>query len=98
MAPKQSISFLNEQERAALYPHAKANERTFYLSPFTQRGGIPEALRLQALYAGFEYAGDLDEHSDAIMKLRTDIAVTVNAGDTRRCPPKKKRILQKKKI
>lgn len=45
----------------------------------------------------FEYAGDLDEHSDAIVKLRASIAEVVSAGDERRGPPKKKRILRKKK-
>jgi hypothetical protein len=45
----------------------------------------------------FEYEGDLDEHSDAIVKLRADIADAVSAGDERRGPPKKKRILRPKR-
>lgn len=45
----------------------------------------------------FEYEGDLDEHSDGIVKLRAEIAEAVRAGDERRGPPKKKRILRKKK-
>lgn len=45
----------------------------------------------------FEYEGDLDEHSDGIVKLRADIAEAVRAGDERRGPPKKKRILRRKK-
>lgn len=45
----------------------------------------------------FEYEGDLDEHSDGIVKLRAEIAEAVRAGDERRGPPKKERILRKKK-
>jgi hypothetical protein len=46
----------------------------------------------------FEYEGDLDEHSDAVDKLRIDIVEAVRAGDERRGPLKKKRILRKKKV
>jgi hypothetical protein len=53
----RSVSLLNKQERDALDPHVRANEQTFYLSPFTQRPSIPEALRLQALYAGLSDKG-----------------------------------------
>jgi hypothetical protein len=45
----------------------------------------------------FEYAGDLDEHSDAIVNLRAKIADLVSAGDDHRGPRKKKRIIRKKK-
>jgi hypothetical protein len=54
---KRSIGLLNQQERAALDPHVKANEQSFYLSPFTQRASILEVLRLQALYAGLADKG-----------------------------------------
>jgi hypothetical protein len=39
----------------------------------------------------FEYEGDLDEHSDAIVKLRADIAEAFTAGDERRPKPKKRK-------
>ena len=45
----------------------------------------------------FEYEDDLDEHSDGIVKLRAEIAEAVRAGNQRRRPPKKKRILRKRK-
>jgi hypothetical protein len=44
----------------------------------------------------FEYEGDLDELSESIVKLRADIVEAVLAGDERRGPPKKKRILRKR--
>lgn len=57
VAIRSSIATLNEQERIALLLHVRANSQTFYLNPFTQQGGIPEALRLQALYAGLADKG-----------------------------------------
>jgi len=57
VAMRSSIATLNEQERIALLPHVRAKSQTFYLNPFTQQGGIPEALRLQALYAGLADKG-----------------------------------------
>lgn len=46
----------------------------------------------------FEYEGDLDDLSESIINLRKDIVEAVRAGDERRGPPKKKRILRKKKV
>lgn len=46
----------------------------------------------------FENEGDLDEYSDAIVKLRANIMEAVSAGNERRGPPKKKRILRRKKV
>lgn len=47
-----------ERARAgSALPHVQANSQTFYLNPFTQQGGIPEALRLQGLYAGLADKG-----------------------------------------
>ena len=57
VAMRNSIATLNEQERIALLPHVRANSQTFYLNPFTQQGGIPEAFRLQGLYAGLADKG-----------------------------------------
>jgi hypothetical protein len=54
---KRSANLLNDQEKEVLRPHVRANTRTFYLSPFTQAGGIAEALRLQAIYKGLEDKG-----------------------------------------
>jgi hypothetical protein len=56
-AMRSSVATLNEQERIALLPHVRANSQMFYPNPFTQQGGIPEALRLQALYAGLANKG-----------------------------------------
>lgn len=39
----------------------------------------------------FEYEGDLDEASDAIVKLRAEIAAAVDTGDERRPKPKKRK-------
>jgi hypothetical protein len=39
----------------------------------------------------FEYEGDLDEASDAIVELRAEIAAAIHAGDERRPKPKKRK-------